>query len=172
MWEQLLLAIKCQNNLCLSVGNDSRSMQAFGPFGMSVECSDWIECIQHCTTQEHWPRCYCLGGSVSLHISFLYGVCLWHLLLQAKRYSIFKYVLFQFKYFGHHNYWLIFWLSSSEKHPSCFFIGLGFTESLSVVIIGHWSRDQKLQKEHFNFCNDAAVAKSTSQRPNGDWRQG
>ena len=29
-------------------------------------------------------------------------------------------------------------------------------ENLSVVIIGHWSREQKLQKEHFNFCNDAA----------------
>ena len=36
------------------------------------------------------------------------------------------------------------------------FIGIGFTESLSVVIIGHWSREQKLQKEHFNFSNDAA----------------
>ena len=36
------------------------------------------------------------------------------------------------------------------------FIGIGFSESLSVVIIGHWSREQKLQKEHFNFSNDAA----------------
>ena len=37
-----------------------------------------------------------------------------------------------------------------------FFLGIGFMESLSVVIIGHWSREQKLQKEHFNFSNDAA----------------
>ena len=37
-----------------------------------------------------------------------------------------------------------------------FFLGIGFTDSLSVVIIGHWSREQKLQKEHFNFSNDAA----------------
>ena len=36
------------------------------------------------------------------------------------------------------------------------FIGIGFTESLSVVIIGHWSHVQKLQTEHFNFSNDAA----------------
>ena len=26
-------------------GNDSRTMQAFGPFGMSVEYFNWIECI-------------------------------------------------------------------------------------------------------------------------------
>ena len=49
IWEQLLLfvtiKIKCQSNLCLSAGNDSRTMQAFGPFGMSVECFNWIECI-------------------------------------------------------------------------------------------------------------------------------
>ena len=33
---------------------------------------------------------------------------------------------------------------------------MGFTESLSVVIVGHWSREQKLMREHFNFCDDSA----------------
>ena len=36
-----------------------------------------------------------------------------------------------------------------------FHLGIGFTECLSIVIIGHWSREQNLMREHFNFCDEA-----------------
>ena len=31
--------------------------------------------------------------------------------------------------------------------------GLGFANNLTVVVVGHWSKDKKLIKEHFNFSS-------------------
>ena len=47
----------------------------------------------------------------------------------------------------------VLWSEQSCVH---FYLGMRFTESLSVVIVGHWFREQKLMREHFNFCDDSA----------------
>lgn len=30
-------------------------------------------------------------------------------------------------------------------------VGIGFAQNISTIVAGHWSREKKLEKDHFNF---------------------
>ena len=44
-------------------------------------------------------------------------------------------------------------MSASQCLPLGIITGLGFANNLMAVVVGHWSKDKTLVKEHFNFSS-------------------